>query len=216
MRVMVIGCGKLGSALALELFRKGNDVTVVDKDAESFFALGSDFNGNTVVGVGFDKEVLEDAGIQFQDAVVCSTDSDEANALAGRIAKDIYMIPRVVARLNDPMKARIFETLGIRTVSTTGYGVDRAMELLSLGKLDAFAALGEHGDVELVRIAAPSGIWGAAAGELSAEPSFRLVAIIRGSSSFIPNATDEIKTDDILYFAVKTADRPKLKTALGI
>ncbi len=216
MKAMVIGCGRLGSALALELFRKGNDVTVIDKDPNSFYALGSEFNGNTVTGTGFDRDVLEQAGIQYQDAVICSTSSDEVNALAGRIAKDIYMVPHVVARLYDPMKAKIFETLGIRTISTTGYGVDRAMELLSYGKLNSFVMLGEKGDVELVRVVATPSSEGLTANELSNGQDFRLIALVRGRESLIPDDTERIRTDDILYFSVSTKAKKKLKALLGL
>ena len=109
MKAIVIGCGRLGSAIAMELYSKGNDVTVIDKNSESFSLLGSEFNGNLIVGVGFDKAVLEEAGIQFQDAVICTTDSDKINVLAGKIAKDIYLVPLVLARLYDPTRVKVVE-----------------------------------------------------------------------------------------------------------
>ena len=173
MKAIVIGCGRLGSAIALELYRKGNEVTVVDKDSDSFALLGNEFNGNTIVGIGFDKNVLEEAGIQFQDAVICTTDSDEVNVLCGKISKDIFMVPQVVARLYDPRKAKIFESLGIKTISTTGYGVDRAIELLSYDKMDSITLLGARGDTELVRIHATSNVEGALAHELTVNGEVR-------------------------------------------
>lgn len=216
MKAIVIGCGRLGSAIALELYRKGNEVTVVDKDSDSFALLGNEFNGNTIVGIGFDKNVLEDAGIQFQDAVICTTDSDEVNVLCGKISKDIFMVPQVVARLYDPRKAKIFESLGIKTISTTGYGVDRAIELLSYDKMDSITLLGARGDTELVRIHATSNVEGAMAHELTVDGEFNLLAIVRDKESFLPKAEDVIKTDDILYFAVDIRKKHKLKVLLGI
>ncbi len=216
MKAIIIGCGRLGSAIALELYRKGNEVTVIDKDPDSFALLGSEFNGNTIVGIGFDKEVMEEAGIQFQDAVICTTDSDEVNVLAGKIAKDIFMVPLVVARLYDPRKAKIFESLGIKTISTTGYGVDRAIELLSYDKMDSVSLLGAKGDTEFVRIHATANVEGAMAKELSKEGEYALIAIVRGKTSFLPSPEEIIRTDDILYFAVDIAKKPKLKVLLGI
>lgn len=216
MKAIIIGCGRLGSAIALELYRKGNEVTVIDKDADSFALLGSEFNGNTVLGIGFDRNVLEEAGIQFQDAVICTTDSDEVNVLCGKISKDIFMVPLVVARLYDPRKAKIFESLGIKTISTTGYGVDRAIELLSYDKMDSVNLLGAKGDTEIVRIHATATTEGATAAELTSAGEFTLLAIVRGKVSFLPKPEEVIKTDDILYFIVDIQKKHKLKVLLGI
>ncbi len=216
MRVMIIGCGRLGSALALELFKKGNEVTVIDRDSEVFYRLGTEFSGNTIVGMAYDKDTLEEAGIQFMDAVIVCTSSDEMNATTGRVAKDIYMVPRVLARLNDPHKAKIYESLGLRTISTTGYAVDRALELLSYDRMDSVAMLGESGDTEIVRIVAPADVQGAKAAELSLPGCYNLVAIVRGSSSLMPEKDETIRTSDILYFTVNTREKAKLKRALGL
>ena len=216
MRVMIIGCGRLGSALALELFKKGNEVTVIDRDSEVFYRLGTEFSGNTIVGMAYDKDTLEEAGIQFMDAVIVCTSSDEMNATTGRVAKDIYMVPRVLARLNDPHKAKIYESLGLRTISTTGYAVDRALELLSYDRMDSVAMLGENGDTEIVRIVAPADVQGAKAAELSQPGCYNLVAIVRGSSSLMPEKDETIRTSDILYFTVNTREKAKLKRALGL
>ncbi len=216
MKALIVGCGRLGSAIARELFSKGNEVTIIDKNPDSFYLLGNEFTGNTVVGVGFDKDVLEEAGIQFQNAVICSTGSDEINALVGKIAKDFYMIPNVVARLYDPKKAKVYATLGIKTVSTTGYGVDRALELLSFEKMDSISLLGEQGDTEFIRIMSTPNVDGATAKELSCDDEYRLIAIVRGKRSFLPKEDDLIRTGDILYFAVSVAYKSKLKRLLGL
>ncbi len=215
MKAIIIGCGRLGSAIALELYRKGNEVTVIDKDPDSFALLGSEFNGNTIVGIGFDKKVMEEAGIQFQDAVICTTDSDEVNVLAGKIAKDIFMVPLVVARLYDPRKAKIFESLGIKTISTTGYGVDRAIELLSYDKMDSVSSRrqGRYGIRPYPRHGQRRRSHGQGAFK---EGEYALIAIVRGKTSFLPSPEEIIRTDDILYFAVDIAKKPKLKVLLGI
>lgn len=216
MKVLIIGCGRLGAGIARELFAKGNEISVIDQDPNSFYLLGNEFSGNTVIGMGYDKNVLEEAGIQFQNAVICSTGSDEINALVGKIAKDHYMIPTVIARLYDPNKAKVYQTLGIKAVSTTGYGVDRTIELLSFDKMDSVSLLGEQGDTEIIRIVATSEVEGALASELTNEDEYRLIAIVRGKHSFLPSPDDEIRTGDILYFAVVTNFKGKLKRALGL
>lgn len=216
MRAMVIGCGRLGSALALELYRRGNEVTVIDRDPKAFYRLASDFTGITAVGVAYDRDTLEENGVQFMDAVILSTNSDEMNATTGRVVKDIYMVPRVVARLYDPSKAKIYESLGIRTISTTGFGVDRALEMLSFDRIDSVAMLGDRGDTEIVRIAAPKELTDVKAEELSLAGSYLLIAVVRGKESFIPTGDEEIRTGDILYFSVRASDKNKLKRALGI
>lgn len=216
MKAMIIGCGRLGAGVALELLKKGNEVTVVDRDEEAFARLGTEFNGNTVVGVACDKDTLEEAGIQFMDAVILATNSDEMNALTGRIAKDVYMVPRVVARLYDPRKAKIFESLGLKTISTVGFGVDRALELLSFDKIDSVAMLGENGETEIVRIVAPTEAQGAKVAELCLPGKYELISIVRDKRSLIPDAAETVKTGDILYFVVQIAQKAALKRVLGL
>lgn len=216
MKIMIVGCGRLGAALALALYRKGHLVTVVDKNPKSFNMLGSEFNGNTVTGLGFDKNVLEEAGIQFQDVVVASTSSDETNALVSKIAKDIYFVGKVLARLYDPELARIYSTLGVKTISTTGFGVDRVLELLSLGHIDSLASLGGDANTEIVRIVATSEAEGARVDELQKDGEFRLISIVRGDSSFIPTGKEIVQTGDILYFVVVSDKANGLKRALGL
>ncbi len=216
MKAIVIGCGRLGSAIAMELYSKGNDVTVIDKNSESFSLLGSEFNGNLIVGVGFDKAVLEEAGIQFQDAVICTTDSDKINVLAGKIAKDIYLVPLVLARLYDPTRVKVVESLGIKTLSTTSYGVDRVIELLSYEKMDDITLIGDKGDTELVRIIATIAVEGATYEELCSEGEYALIAIARDKISFVPKPGDIVKTGDVLYFSVDVKKKFKLKNVLGL
>lgn len=216
MKIMVVGCGRLGASLALSLYRKGHLVTVVDENPKAFAMLGKEFNGDEVEGLGYDREVLEGGGIQFQDALIACTSSDEANALIAKIAKDVYFVNRVVARLYDPELARIYSSLGIKTISTTGFGVDRVLELLSLGHIDSLVALGDDAGTEIVRIVATAEAEGASAGELRRGEDFHLISLVRGERSFIPKDEDVVETGDILYFVVDTDKTPELKRALGL
>lgn len=122
MRVIIVGCGKLGSGLAKALTRKGNQVTIIDSNADAFELLDKDFSGKTIAGIGFDRDILEKANISHADAIIACSKSDEINALIGKIARDIYRVPRVISRLYDPRRAEIYHSLGIQTLSTTTWG----------------------------------------------------------------------------------------------
>ena len=102
MHVIIVGCGRVGASTAAELARAGHDVVVIDRDPDAFRLLPVNFSGRTVVGTGFDREVLESAGIREADALVASASGDNTNAVAARIAKEIYRVPDVVARIFDP------------------------------------------------------------------------------------------------------------------
>lgn len=167
MNVIIVGCGKLGSGLALNLINKGHTVTVIDNNPESFELLGKDFSGETILGVGFDRTILEKAKIRSADAIISCSKSDDANALIGRIARNIYKVPRVISRLYDPRRAEIYRTLGIQTISTTTWGILRATEMLSYNQLDCVLSIGDS-NVELIRFDTPALLVGKSVDELTA------------------------------------------------
>ncbi len=216
MKILIIGCGKLGASLAIELYKKGHTISIVDKDPASFYRLGGDFNGNTYVGNGYDQNVLEEAEIDYADALVCVTGSDDINAVAAKIGKDKYFVKYVIARIYNPRKAKIFEALGIKTISTTGFSINRAIELLSFNMIDSLSLLGSDGSNEIVRIVATPNVDGMTVKEINESGSFKLFSIVRNSNSFIAKDDDEIQINDILYFVIKTDDKRKLKILLGI
>ncbi len=215
MKILIVGCGKLGAGLALELYRKGHTISIIDKDEDSFYRLGADFNGTLVVGNGYDQKVLEEAEIEYADAMVCATGNDEINAVAAKIGKDKYYVKYVIARLYNPRKAKVYEALGIKVISTTGFSINRAIELLSYNMMDSLALLGNDASSEIVRIRATPNIDGMLVKEINDE-KFKLFSIVRGESSFLPKDDDVIETNDILYFIIKTEAKRKLKILLGI
>ena len=215
MKILIVGCGKLGAGLALELYKKGHTISIIDKDEDSFYRLGADFNGTLVVGNGYDQKVLEEAEIEYADAMVCATGNDEINAVAAKIGKDKYYVKYVIARLYNPRKAKVYEALGIKAISTTGFSINRATELLSYNMMDSLALLGNDASSEIVRIRATPNIDGMLVKEINDE-KFKLFSIVRGESSFLPKDDDVIETNDILYFIIKTEAKRKLKILLGI
>jgi len=125
-RVVVVGCGRVGAGLAAGLAAAGDVVAVVDKDPKAFERLGEEFTGQTVEGIGFDRDVLERAGVAGADALVAVTGGDNSNVVAARVARDAYRVPRVIARIHDPRRAALYEQLGVVTVSSTDWALRRS------------------------------------------------------------------------------------------
>lgn len=119
MYIIIIGCGRLGSELAFMLSEEGHDVVVIDKNSQSFARLGSAFNGITITGNGFNCEILEDAGIKKADSLLAVTDEDNTNIIAVQIAKQVYNIQNVMARVYDPKRANTYNKLGLDIISST-------------------------------------------------------------------------------------------------
>ncbi len=150
MRVVVIGCGRVGSLLATTLSADGHDVVVIDRDRAAFASLGSEFNGETVVGTGIDEDVLRQAGIEEADACAAVTNEDNTNIMAAQVARHIFQVPRVIARIYDPAREATYHQFGLETVSTTHIGVTVIRNLLTTDNFryrDKLGA-GEAGTVE--------------------------------------------------------------------
>ena len=130
MRVIVIGCGRVGSELAVRLTGEGNDVVIVDKNRHAFRRLPADWTGEAVVGYGIDRDDLERAGIRQAAAVAAVTSGDNTNILVARIARENFEVPHVVARIYDPRRALIYQRLGIPTVATVSWTVDQVVRRL--------------------------------------------------------------------------------------
>jgi len=215
MNAIIVGCGKLGSGIALSLVTKGYSVTVIDENEETFELLGKDFAGETMVGIGFDKAILEKAGIKSSDAVIACCKSDVSNALIGRISRNIYRVPHVVSRIYDPRKAQIYQTLGIQTISATTWGIRRIAEILSYSQLDCVTTIGDD-NVELIRIEVPALLVNKTVNELSASGEIQVVSITRDFKTFIPTLGTHFQMHDIAYIAVLASSLSRLKSLLGL
>jgi trk system potassium uptake protein TrkA len=131
MKAIIVGCGRLGAALAYQMNKKGNHVVVIDQDVSTFANLPSDFKGRTIEGDVLDRNVLHRAEIENADAMAIVTASDSLNALVAYIAKTMYLVPRVVARNYDPRQRPLQEAFGVPVVGTASWGAQRIEELLS-------------------------------------------------------------------------------------
>jgi trk system potassium uptake protein len=119
MRVIIMGCGRRGSALAAMLDAEGHDVTVLDVDATAFSFLPDTFGGTEIVGNGADEDSLRRAGIEHADAFVSTTRGDNRNVMAAQMARHIFNVPRVISLIHDPIREEMYSSLGLRTVSPT-------------------------------------------------------------------------------------------------
>lgn len=125
MKIIILGCGRVGAALAQQLDAAGHEVIIIDRNQDAFARLGPDYSGEMVMGTGIDEDVLRKAGIEGADAFVAVTNGDNTNAMSAQIAKLIFHVPHVVARLYDPVREETYKTLGLDTVSPTIIGVER-------------------------------------------------------------------------------------------
>ena len=126
-----MGCGRVGSSLAIELEAAGHTVSIIDQAREAFRRLGPNFKGRTVTGVGFDRDTLLEAGIQDADAFAAVSNGDNSNILAARVARETYGVHNVVARIYDPGRAEIYQRLGIPTVATVLWATDQILRRLA-------------------------------------------------------------------------------------
>lgn len=124
MHVIIIGCGKVGSKFAHVLADEGHDVVIVDNDREALKQLGADFNGITVMGVPIDQDILKQAGIETADALAAVTPDDSVNIMVSQMAKEIFKVPKVIARIYNPAREHVFHQFGLNTICPTNLTVD--------------------------------------------------------------------------------------------
>ncbi len=215
MKVIIIGCGRVGEQLARLLVDEGHQVSVIDYDARALERLGTNFKGQRIAGVGFDREVLLNAGIEQADAFAAASSSDNVNIVAARIAHNIFHVPRVVARLFDPQRAEIYRRLGMLTISSTTWGAERLRELLTSADLDPIISLGS-GEVNLVNIDIPSHLVGRMVKDLTVPSEIVIVSITRQGAAFIPTLGSQFKDGDVAQVAILATALERFKTLLGI
>lgn len=130
MRIIILGCGRVGTYLAQNLDAAGHEVTVIDRNREAFARLGSNYGGRMILGTGIDEDVLRKAGIEHADAFIAVSNGDNTNAMAAQIAQHVFHVPRVVARLYDPVREETYRLLGLDTVCSTVMGAERIREMV--------------------------------------------------------------------------------------
>jgi trk system potassium uptake protein TrkA len=214
MRVVVIGCGRVGSGLAIRLAGEGHDVTVVDRDEAAIARLGPAFRGRAILGDGMDRDVLEAAGAGHADALAAATGSDEVNAVLSRVATTRLRVPRVVARMFDPEQAELYARLGVSTISPAAWGISRLHELLVLTDVASVCGLG-GGDVDLVEFAVPERLGGWRVPDLEFPGEVRVAAVSRGSRTLVADAGTVLAGGDVVIAAVAEGSAHRIQGLLA-
>jgi trk system potassium uptake protein TrkA len=196
MKVIVIGCGRLGAELAYNLFKRGHDVSVIDNISASFNNLPADFQGRLNEGEALSQEVLHRAGIENADAVTAVTNSDALNAVAAYVAKKVYKVKNVLARNYDPRTREIFEYFGLQTVSSTSWGAQRMEELIFHSDVRTVFSAG-NGEVELYELVINDSWDGKTFNDLIDCEDCLPVSLTRGGRAVIPSRESIIHTGDV-------------------
>ncbi len=215
MRAIVMGCGRIGSQVSELLSDQGHDVVVIDHDANAAGRLSSRFKGRVIQGVGFDRDVLVRAGVEQADAFVAASSSDNANIVAARIARNIFRVPRVVARLYDPLRAEVYQRLGLTTISSTTWGAERIYQVLSHTDLDVVQTFG-RGEVTLLAVEVSQDLVGKTVGQLLVPGEISVISITRNNEAFLPRAGTEFQEGDLIHLAVLATGMGRLEEMLGL
>ncbi len=209
MNVIVVGCGRVGVELALAL-GKSHGVTVIDSDARAFDRLGSDFLGRTVQGEAFDRDVLKRAGIESADALAAVTTSDNVNVIVARLARDLYHLQRVVARVYNPRRNSIYEKFGLQTVASSSWGAQRMEQLLLHPGLHPLLSAG-HGEVQLYEICVPGEWSGRPLSDLVPDDGACAVALVRSGRAQLPERSSLLQAQDLLHVSATAAGAAVLR-----
>jgi trk system potassium uptake protein TrkA len=215
MKVTIMGCGRIGSQVSELMAGQGHDVTVIDHDDNAVGRLGPNFKGRIVHGLGFDRNVLIEAGIEQADAFVSASSSDNANIVAARIARNIFHVPRVVARLYDPLRTEVYQRLGLTTISSTNWGAERICQLISHTDLDVLYTFGRS-EVSLIMVEAPLQLIGKNVAQLSVPGEIAVVSITRNDQAFLPVRGTEFREGDLIHLSVLSSAMDRLEEMLGL
>jgi trk system potassium uptake protein TrkA len=215
MKIMIIGCGRMGAGLALYLSQSGHIVTVSDNDPSAFERLGPAFTGKTFLGDALNRDILVQAGIEGADALAALTPNDSINLVVARLAREVFQVPKVIARMHDPRKAEIYRRLGVQTISTVTLGMQRLAELLTFSRLNIVHSLG-NGDVGIVESEIPLLLVGRIVNDLTVSGEIRFIAISRGGRTIIPTLGTVFEKGDMVHIAVSITSVDRLKNLLGV
>jgi trk system potassium uptake protein len=201
MNVVIMGCGRVGGELTVQLAKAGHRVAIVDKRAEAFDRLPPGFEAQKVVGVGYDRDVLEEAGIKEAEAFVAVSNGDNSNILSARIAREYYHVPRVVARIYDPKRAEIYERLDIPTIASVRWAAKQILMMLFHPREELKESLA-GGEIFRMRVQVPQHLIGQPVSRLSVQRQVLVAAVDRGGKGFIPEPISTFQQGDVAHLIV--------------
>lgn len=214
MHIVIMGCGRVGSALARALEKQGHSVAVVDQDPTAFRRLGAGFNGRRVTGVGFDQDTLKEAGIEEAGAFAAVSSGDNSNIIAARVARENFGVEHVAARIYDPRRAEVYQRLGIPTVATVRWTADQMLRrLLPSGAEPLWQD--PSGTVQLAEVPfAPSWI-GHRVSALEEASGSRVAFVTRLGEGILPTPQLVLQEGDLVQVMLRRADLAAVETAFA-
>lgn len=214
MRIVIAGCGRVGSDLAVTLSEEGHDVSVIDNRDGVFRDLGKSFNGTTHPGVAYDIRVLRDAGIEFADAFVAVTDSDNANLMAVQLAKQVFSVPETIARLEDANREESYRALKIDYVAGARL-ISQVIREQLLHREFRYHVTFSSGDVEISDIRMGPVPEGFTVADLEVSGLLRVAAVQRNDRTHVPEADFAIHEGDLVVASTKPAARDEIERYLA-
>ncbi len=199
MKVIIVGCGRMGAELAYRMCSRGHDVAVVDSKESALNSLPEDFHGRIFEGDPMAQDVLQRAGIETCDALAAITESDSINLVVGHVAHAQFNVPHVVARNFDPINRFLFEAFNLQVVSATGWGAQRLEELMYHEEIRAVFSAG-NGEVEVYEVIIPEAWEGKTIEDLVCGSCIP-VSLARGGKAFLPTRETRMQEDDVLHLS---------------
>lgn len=214
MYVIIVGCGRVGSELAKLLSDEGHNVVVIDKNQPSFDRLGGSFNGLTLVGNGFDLELLKQAGIERADAFCAVTNGDNTNLISAQAAKKIFKVPKVLARIYDPQRAHIYGALGLDIISGTILFAAMLRDKIIESRFSSY--LIETKELGVIEIEVKNELIGRTIAQMNIAGEFLVVALRRLNGIIIPEAGTVLEAKDILMAVLKVTSLKKIREKFAL
>jgi len=204
-----MGCGRVGSTLAHILESRGHTVAVIDQNPEAFRRLHAGFEGRTVSGIGFDRDVLREAGIEEAEAFAAVSSGDNSNILAARVARETFGVENVAARIYDPGRAAVYQRLGIPTVATVRWTADQMLRrLIPEGAETEW--VDPSGTVRLAEIHVTSDWVGHPVSALEAASGARIAFLTRYGDGIVPDAGTVVQQDDLVHVIMRVEDTARI------
>jgi trk system potassium uptake protein TrkA len=203
--VVIMGCGRVGSTLAQILETRDHTVAVIDQDPEAFRRLAPTFEGKTVAGIGFDHEVLRQAGIEGAGAFAAVSSGDNSNIISARVARETFSIDTVVARIYDPGRAAVYQKLGIPTVATVRWTADQIIRRL-LPEGSETEWIDPSGSIRLAEVHAAKAWVGKTVSALEEASRTRVAFLTRYGEGMLPTGSTVIQERDLVHVTMRVAD----------
>ena len=214
MHVVIMGCGRVGSSLAAELEAAGHSVAVIDQSREAFRRLGPDFKGRTVTGVGFDRDTLVEAGIENASAFAAVSNGDNSNIIAARVAREVFGVSNVVARIYDSGRAEIYQRLGIPTVATVVWATDQiSRRLMPEGTRSEWRDA--TGTISLSEVHPAADWYGSPVLRIENVTSARVAFITRLGEGLIPDEHTVLQEGDLVHVIVEEGKLAAVEAAMA-